>query len=223
MEKPMSAVALYSYDACPFAQRSRMTLLEKQVDFKLVEIDLYDRPDWWARLSPYGKVPLLKHGDGVVYESRIINEYLEDVFPSPALMPSDPYQRAQARIWIDYCDTRFLPACHQLIPDRKDPNKQAENRARLAEAMIFMETEGLRRLSDGPFWMGKQITLVDIHYAPFIERFPCYQELWDAPWPAECTRLRQWFDAISERASFTGTRHEFEFHLERYRKYDQAA
>lgn len=219
----MSSLELYSFDACPYAQRSRMVVLEKDLDCKLVEIDLYNRPDWWAELSPYGKVPLLKHGDGVVYESAIINEYLEEVFPTPALLPSDPLRRAQARIWIDYCDTRFLPACHQFIQDRKDPQKQSENREKLSEVMLFMENEGLRRFSDGPFWMGEQFTLVDIHYAPFLERFPCYQELWGAQWPANANRLREWFDAISKRLSFMKTCHDFQFHLERYRKYDQAA
>lgn len=219
----MSAPELYSFDACPYAQRSRMALIEKGLDFKLVEIDLYNRPDWWAKLSPYGKVPLLKHGDGVVYESAIINEYLEDAFPEPALLPRDPLRRAQARIWIDYCDTRFMPACHQLIQDRKDPDKQKDNLAKLVEVMQFMDSEGLHRLSEGPYWMGEQFTLVDVHYAPFVERFPCYQDLWGAQWPDECTRLRKWFDAVSERHSFKATMHDFDFHMERYRKYDQAA
>ena len=219
----MSDLELYSFDACPYAQRSRMVMLEKGLDFALVEVDLYNRPDWWADLSPYGKVPLLKHGAGVIYESAIINEYLDEVFPQPALMPGDPLRKAQARIWIDYCDSRFMPACHQLIADRKDPDKQAENRAQLVEILKFMEHEGLRKLSDGPYWLGEQLTLLDIQYAPFVERFPCYEQLWGAEWPAECTRLRDWFNTISQRASFKATCHDFEFHMERYRRYDQAA
>ncbi len=219
----MSALELYSYDACPYAQRTRMVLLEKGLDFKLVEVDLYNRPDWWADLSPYGKVPLLKHGDGIVYESAIINAYLDEVFPKPPLMPADPLQRAQARIWIDYCDSRFMPACHQLIQDRNDSEKQAENRAKLGEIFTFMENEALRKLSDGPYWMGEQLTLVDLQYAPFVERFPCYQDLWGAEWPEECTRLREWFTAISQRDSFQQTSHDLEFHMQRYRRYDQAA
>ncbi len=219
----MSALELYSYDACPYAQRTRMVLLEKGLDFKLVEVDLYNRPDWWADLSPYGKVPLLKHGNGIVYESAIINEYLDEVFPETPLMPADPLQRAQARIWIDYCDSRFLPACHQLIQDRNDSEKQAGNRAKLGEIFSFMENEALRKLSDGPYWMGDQLTLVDLQYAPFVERFPCYQNLWGAEWPEECTRLHEWFSAISQRDSFQQTSHDLEFHMQRYRRYDQAA
>ena len=219
----MSTLELYSYDACPYAQRTRMVLLEKGLEFKLVEVDLYNRPDWWAELSPYGKVPLLKHGDGIVYESAIINEYLDEAFPDTPLMPADPLPRAQARVWIDYCDSRFMPACHQLIQDRNDAAQQVENRAKLREIFTFMEKEGLRKLSDGPYWMGEHLTLVDIQYAPFVERFPCYQDLWGAEWPEECTRLREWFATISQRDSFQQTSHDLQFHMERYRRYDQAA
>ena len=112
----MSMLELYSYEACPYAQRTQMALAEKGLEFELIEVDLYDRPSWWADLSPYGKVPLLKHGDNVIYESAIVNEYLDEVFPDPPLMPEDALGRAQARVWIDYCDSRFMSACHQLIP-----------------------------------------------------------------------------------------------------------
>ena len=219
----MSMLELYSYEACPYAQRTQMALAEKGLEFELIEVDLYDRPSWWADLSPYGKVPLLKHGDNVIYESAIVNEYLDEVFPDPPLMPEDALGRAQARVWIDYCDSRFMSACHQLIQDRQDPDKQQGNRDKLREVFRFMENEGLRKLSDGPFWMGEQLTLVDIQFAPFVERFPCYQDLWDAEWPAECTRLRRWFDSVSQRSSFQTTKHTLEFHMERYRKSQQAA
>ena len=219
----MSTLELYSFDACPYAQRTRMVMLEKGLDFNLREIDLYNRPDWWAELSPYGKVPLLKHGDGIVYESAIINEYLDEVFPDTPLRPANPLQRAQARIWIDYCDTRFMPACHQLIQDRKNADKQVENRAKLREVLTFMEQEGLRKLGNGPYWIGTEFTLADVQFAPFVERFPCYEDLWGAQWPDECTRLRDWFDAVSSRDSFKATCHDLQFHMERYRKYDQAA
>ena len=188
----MSELTLYSYEACPYAQRTQMTLLEKGLDFDLVEVDLYDRPSWWAELSPYGKVPLLKHGEGIVYESAIINQYLEEAFPEKPLLPHQPLQRAQARIWMDYCDSRFMPACHQLIADRHNEEKQQANRAKLREVMAFMEN-GMRELSEGPFWMGEQLTLVDLQFAPFFERFACYESLWGAEWPTHCVGLKKWF------------------------------
>jgi glutathione S-transferase len=218
----VSELQLYSYEACPYAQRTQMALQEKQLDYELVEVDLYDRPSWWAELSPYGKVPLLKQGDAVVYESAIINEYLEDSFADTPLLPADPLGRARARIWMAYCDSHFMPACHQLIEDRRDDHQQVENRQKLCDVFLFME-KGMTELADGPYWMGEQFTLVDAQFAPFFERFGCYEALWQAEWPEQCHRLRSWFDQIRVRDSHIQTRHDDDFHMQRYRKYDQAS
>lgn len=219
----MSDLELFSFEACPYAQRTRMMLIEKGIEVSLTEVDLYNKPTWWKKLSPHGKVPLLRHNGDIVYESRVINEYLEEVFPTPALMPSDPMQRAKARIWIDYCDTYFLPALHNLIADRRDENKQTENRNSISEKLLFLENEGLKKLGDGPFMMGSDVTLVDLQFMPFIERFPCYEELWGASIPKECVRLRTWIEAMQSRESHSQTANTIDFHMERYAKYDQAA
>ncbi|NKB45706.1 MAG: hypothetical protein GKS03_15655 [Alphaproteobacteria bacterium] len=150
----MPDIELFSFEACPFAQRTRMMMIEKGIDCALTEVDLHNKPDWWKELSPHGKVPLVRHNGEIVYESRIINEYLEEVFPEPALLPVDPMRRATARIWIDYCDTYFLPALHRLIADRENEQKQSENRALITERFLFIENEGLRKLGSGPFFYG---------------------------------------------------------------------
>jgi glutathione S-transferase len=212
----MPDIELFSYEACPFAQRTRMMLIEKGVDYALTEVDLYNKPDWWKELSPLGKVPLIRHNGDIVYESRIINEYLEEVLPAVPMLPADP-------IWIDYCDSYFLPVLHKLIADRRDEDKQKENRATLREKFLFLENEGLRKLGNGPFFMGEQLTLVDLQFMPFIERFPCYQELWGASIPQECSHLHSWIETMQARESHQKTLNTFEFHMERYSKYDQAA
>lgn len=214
----MADVELFSFAACPYAQRSRMVLIEKGIDHEIVEIDLYERPAWFAEVSPYGKVPVLRHRGRVVWESAIINQYLDEAFPEPALMPADPHGRAQARIWMDYCETRFLPAAHRLMADRADAQMSAANRAKLAEVMRFMETEGLRRAGDGPYWLGAQPSLVDFQFLPFFERFAVYEELAGAEWPEDCTRLAAWFRACAARPSYLETRHTLDFHLEQQRR-----
>lgn len=219
----MAEIELFSYEACPYAQRTRMALIEKGIPFKLTEVDLYNKPDWFKALSPYGKVPLLKHNDNIVYESRIINEYLEDAFPAHPLLPQDPANRSKARIWIDYCDSYLMPALHKIIADRKDSEKQTENRKIVAEKFRFMETEGLRKLSKGPYWFGSDVSLVDLQFMPFLERFPCYESLWGVAIPEDCTRLKEWIAAMEKRDSHKKTANTFEFHMTRYRRYDQAA
>ncbi|MDG2243059.1 MAG: glutathione S-transferase family protein [Rhodospirillaceae bacterium] len=217
----MSDIELFSFEACPFAQRTRMMMIEKGIECNLTEVDLYNKPDWWKELSPHGKVPLIKHNGEIVYESRIINEYLEDVFPHPPLLPRDPLRKANARIWIDYCDTYFLPALHKLIEDRHDEDKQRENRAAVADKFLFIENEGLKNLGSAPFFMGKEITLVDLQFMPFIERFPCYAELWGATIPKECTRLGEWIKSMEQRESHKKTVNTLEFHMQRYQKYNK--
>lgn len=214
----MSTVELFSFEACPYAQRTRMVLIEKEIEFELTEIDLYERPAWFREVSPYGKVPVLRHDGHLVYESAIVNQYIDEAFPQSPLMPADPYARAQARIWMDYCETRYLGAAHRLMSERDQPGKLKENREKLAEVMRFMEHEGLRKLGDGPYWMGAAPMLVDFQFLPFLERFAVYEELAGAEWPADCTRLRQWYDTIGQRRSFLETRHTLDFHLDMQRR-----
>jgi glutathione S-transferase len=214
----MSRVELFSYAACPYAQRTRMVLIEKAIDFELTEIDVYDRPPWFREVSPYGKVPVLRHEGRVVYESAIINQYLDEVYPKPPLVPADPYERAQMRIWMDYCETRFLPAMHRVMSGREQPGRHKENLDKLYEVLHFMEHEGLRRLGDGPFWLRPGPTLADFQFAPFFERFAVYEELAGVQWPKDCTRLSEWFRAMGERKSFRDTRHSLDFHLDQHKK-----
>jgi glutathione S-transferase len=75
----MSEIEIYSAVLCPFAHRSRLTLIEKGVPFNLIEIDLQNKPANFGEISPYGKVPMLKHRNHRVWESAIINEYLIDI------------------------------------------------------------------------------------------------------------------------------------------------
>jgi glutathione S-transferase len=214
----MPTVELFSFEACPYAQRTRLVLLEKGIGFELTEIDLHNRPAWFRDVSPYGKVPVLRHEGRVVYESAIINQYLDESFPSPPLMPADPFGRAQARIWMDYCDTRYLPAAHRLMAEREQAARVEDNRRKLTEVLRFIEHEGLRKLGDGPFWMGTQPTLVDFQFLPFFERFAVYEELAGAEWPPDCTRLRQWYETLARRPSFIATRHTLDFHLDQQRR-----
>jgi glutathione S-transferase len=214
----MSTIELYSFEGCPYAQRSRMALLEKGLDFVLTEIDLFDRPAWFRDISPYGKVPVLRHEGATVYESAIINQYLDERFPSPPLLPATPAVRAQARIWMDYCETRFLVATHKLMSEAGDPTRRADNVAKLTEVLRFIEHEGLRKLGAGPYFMGEQVSLVDLQFSPFFERFGTYERLGGAAWPDDCTRLHAWFEAMKLRASYRATARPVEYHLEARRQ-----
>jgi glutathione S-transferase len=198
----MSSIHLYSYQACPFARRTRMTLIEKGLNFELTEIDINNKPADFSSISPYGKVPVLLHGEEHIYESAIINEYLDESFPKPPLMPDSAIARAQARIWMDYCGSRFSNASWNHMKAGNDPTKLETATAELHECLRFMESEGLRKLSNGPYWLGDTISLVDIQFIPFFQRFLDNDK---ADIPEDCTRLHAWLDVMKQQESFSAT------------------
>lgn len=210
---------LFSAQVCPYAHRSRLALAEKGLSFTLSEIDLSDKPQRFLDISPYGKVPALSHNGQTVYESAIVNEYLNDAFPTPPLMPDDPYRKAQARIWIDYFDNRFLDLYYDAL-ENKDRSKDDEYREKIATGFRFIETEGLAKLSgSGPYWLGSELSLVDLAYYPFLERLPAWTHHRGIDIPQDCTRLKTWFDAMRERPSVREIANPPEYYIDRYRKY----
>jgi glutathione S-transferase len=94
-------LTLVSHGLCPYVQRAVIALSEKGVPFKRVDVDLAHKPDWFTDISPLGKVPLLRVGQAVIFESAVILEYLEETHPHP-LHSSDPLVRAEHRSWIEF-------------------------------------------------------------------------------------------------------------------------
>ena len=88
-------MVLYSGTTCPFSQRCRFVLFEKGMDFEIRDVDLYNKPEDISIMNPYGQVPVLVERDLILYESNIINEYIDERFPHPQLMPADPVMRAR--------------------------------------------------------------------------------------------------------------------------------
>lgn len=218
----MTTIELITAEVCPYAQRTHMTLIEKGLEFERREVDLSDKPDWFNKISPNSKVPVVKIGEHVVYESAVINEYIDELFPLPALMPSDPFKRAQARIWIDYCNTVWVDDIYDLLY-AKEPAKQAEMKQKVAKDLERIETEGMRQLSDGPYWLGETVSLVDLTYYPFFERFGAIAHLRATAIPETCTRLRAWYDLMRARPSAQATAHDEAYYRDRFAKWADAA
>jgi len=215
MTKPI----LYSARVCPFCQRCRLALSEKNVDFDLVEINLRDKPAWFSEVSPFGTVPALRHGDLKIWESAVINEYLEEAFPAPLLLPTDPGRRAQARIWIDFAGSRFAPLFYRLLREQV-PDRWESHREKITEVFKFMEVEGMARLSGpGPFWLGPEVSLVDLAFYPWIERWPVLEHYRQTFLPNDFPTLARWWSALAARPSAREDAQSKEFYIENYRAY----
>ncbi|BAY43299.1 glutathione S-transferase domain-containing protein [Scytonema sp. HK-05] len=214
----MSTVQLYFAKASTFSQRTRVVLLEKGIDFTPIEIDLQNKPDGFTQISRYGKVPAIKHGDIEIYESAIINEYLDEVFPEPPLLPRDPGAKAKARIWIDYANTRFVPAFNKFLRG-KDAQEQEQGRTEFTESLLYIEQEGLGKLSgDGSYWLGETLSLVDISFYPWFERLPVLEHFRNFTLPPETARLQKWWNAVRSRESVGAVENPVSFYLERFAK-----
>ena len=209
---------IISSSTCPFAQRTRMALLEKDIKFVLTEIDLENKPEWFLKISPYGKVPIIRDKDTVIFESTIINEYLEETYPLKPLLPKNPKDRAQARIWIDFANVRFVPQIYKLLLAQSE-RLQSEHVNRLNEALIMMEREGLEKRTSGPYWLGENISLVDFTFYPHLRRFCALEYYRKFEIPQECVLLQQWMGIMEKNKSVNLTQVPNEKLIDSWAKY----
>ncbi len=217
------ALKLISAEVCPYAQRTRLVLHEKGIEHAVVEINLRDKPDWFAEVSPYSKVPVLVHGDHTIWESTIINEYLDEVFDGPRLVPQAAAERAAMRIWIAHDDVKFVPATYKLLLAKDDPEKQALYGEVILDALRFMETQALGARNKGPWWLGEHLSLADLSIYPHVERLAVLKEYRGIEMPAECGALREWLAAMQERESVKATMRDDAYHIAAYAKYADAS
>ncbi|MBW4650595.1 MAG: glutathione S-transferase family protein [Kastovskya adunca ATA6-11-RM4] len=214
----MATVELYSTSVCPFAHRTRLTLLEKGADFTLTEIDLNNKPDWFTNISPNNKVPVIKHGDNRVWESTIINEYLDEVFPEPPLMPRDPGKRALARIWMDFANIKLIPTFYKILLIQ-DQEKQQRWIKEFKEHLLFMERGISQTSSNGSYWFGNELSLVDLTFYPWFERWSVLEHYRGLSIPDECQHLKRWWDAMSKRDSVQTIINPSDFYIKEYENY----
>jgi glutathione S-transferase len=159
----MTRPTLISFDLCPFVQRSTITLQEKGVDYDIRYVDLANKPDWFLKMNPLGKVPVLQVGDTVVFESAVINEYLDEVY-GPQLHPSDSLTKAVHRSWIEVVGQLGAPGYMLMVAEDEDAARGVAAKARQTLEMLE------KQLQDGPFFAGASWSLVDSAAAPFLQR-----------------------------------------------------
>jgi glutathione S-transferase len=214
----VTELELYSAPVCPFAQRTRLVLLEKRIDFTLHEIDLNNKPDDFGKISPYSKVPVLRRGGDLVWESAIINEYLEEVYPQPALLPHDPGLRAVVRFWIDFCNVKFVPTFYKLLLSQ-EAGRQNFQREEMLKHLRFIENERLGKNPEGAYFHGRELMLTDLTFYPFFERFCVLSHYRRCAMPPDCVRLAHWLESLRGRASVKATQNDEAFYLRSYAKY----
>ncbi len=192
---------LYDFKSSPNCQRVKVVLEEKKIPYEIIPIDLrkneQKKPEL-LDLNPYGKVPVLVDGNTVLYESCIINEYLEEKYPEPSLMPKDPVQRAKIRLLIDYALNLLNPAYQkirgQMVKDEKERDKDALESAKGEIKNLLKRLE--QEIGSQIYLMG-DFSLLDAAIIPRFLRLEGWGLLPDASLP----RLTKWLQTIKDRPS----------------------
>ncbi|MEQ9335132.1 glutathione S-transferase family protein [Thalassobaculum sp.] len=187
-------LTLISHVLCPYVQRAVITLAEKRVPFRRIDIDLADKPDWFRAISPLGRVPVLQVDGTALFESAVIVEYLEETTAGP-MHPADPLQRAQHRAWIEMASAT-LDAIAGLYAASDAETFETRRRA-LADHLARLEAD----LGAGPYFSGGEFRLVDAAWAPVFRYLDAFETIAEFGLTDGAPRVAAYRAALAARPS----------------------
>jgi RNA polymerase-associated protein len=158
---------LYSGTTCPYSHRCRIVLYEKGMDFEVIDVDLMNKAEDVAIINPYNRVPVLVERDLVLYEANIINEYIDERFPHPQLMPPDPVMRGRARLFLH----RFEQELYSNV-DIIEQNGKTADKARAAIRDNLTQVSQI--LVKQKYLLGEEFSMLDVAIAPLLWRLDRY-------------------------------------------------
>jgi RNA polymerase-associated protein len=161
-------MTLYSGTTCPFSQRCRLVLYEKGMDFQIIDVDLFNKPEDLAVMNPYNRVPVLVERELVLYESNIINEYIDERFPHPQLMPADPVMRARARLFLFRFELELFS--HVQILEGGSQKAMEKSRTMIRDNLVQIAPIFARQ----KFILGDEFSMLDVAIAPLLWRLEHY-------------------------------------------------
>ena len=162
-------MVLYSGTTCPFSQRCRFVLFEKGMDFEIKDVDLFNKPEDINVMNPYGQVPILVERDLVLYESNIINEYIDERFPHPQLMPADPVMRARTRLFL-FNFERELFVHVQTLENSNNPKLIDKAKPAIRDRLVQLAPVLLKN----KYMLGDDFSMLDVAIAPLLWRLDHY-------------------------------------------------
>ncbi|WP_227817255.1 glutathione S-transferase N-terminal domain-containing protein [Nitrogeniibacter aestuarii] len=158
---------LYSGTTDPFSHRCRIVLFEKGMDFQVIDVDLDHKPEDIAVINPYNRVPVLVDRDLVLHEANIINEYIDERFPHPQLMPPDPIMRARARQLLHTFEQELFADIDLLEKNEKGADKVRANvRDQLTQLAPMFASQ--------TYMLGEEFSMLDVAVAPLLWRLEHY-------------------------------------------------
>ena len=161
-------MTLYSGTTDPYSHRCRIVLFEKGMDFQVIDVDLANKPEDLAVINPHNEVPVLVERDLVLQQANIINEYIDERFPHPQLMPADPVMRARARLFLYHFEEQLF--AH--IGDIESGNAKVADKARVIVRDNLTQIVPL--FSRQQYILGDEFSMLDVAIAPLLWRLGHY-------------------------------------------------
>ncbi|KAJ1944460.1 hypothetical protein EC988_005985 [Linderina pennispora] len=217
---------LYSNKICPFAQRALRAFNIAKVPYKVIEIDLQNKPDWYHLVNPQLKVPALRIPDGtILIESMVIAEYIADKYPESNLLPTNALERAQLRLAIELFSTHIIPHIYRTLMAAEKEEQKKEIDSLLAGLREF-SNELARQWErpsgkNGPFWFGDQFGYVEVvttSFAGLLLALAHYHGF-SVPETDEYAGFHRWFKAVSTHPGFLEVKPDDEELKLAYKKY----
>ncbi len=192
-------VKLYNTQRCPYARRTRIALHEKSLEFDTYEVDLENKSEEFLEASPTGKVPVVVVDGDSIYESNVVNQYLDEVAEGPRLMPEDPKRRAYARIWMAFADTNFFPALFVASVGRS----RGFSEERISEAFENLKTalDKLEERLKGRDYLADEFSLAEIAHAGNFVRLRELEERGEVSLD-EYPNVAAWVERLESRESY---------------------
>jgi RNA polymerase-associated protein len=187
-------MVLYSGNTDPFSQRCRFVLFEKGMDFEIRDIDLYHKPEDINILNPYGEVPILVERDLVLYEANIINEYIDERFPHPQLMPPDPVMRSRVRLVLFNFEREIFS--HVRVLEDKTSSEKDKDKAR--DVLRGELTKMAPIVQRQKYLFGDDFTMLDIALAPLLWRLQYYK----INLPASAMPIQKYAERVFSRPAY---------------------
>lgn len=187
-------LVLASHALCPYVQRAAIVLAEKGVPFERRDIDLANKPDWFLKVSPLGKTPVLLVGNTAIFESAVICEYIEET-ALPRLHPASALRRAQHRAWMEFGSAllNLIAAFYNAADEPDLMARAAEIRARLAQIEVV--------LGAGPYFAGAPFSIVDAVFGPVFRYFDVFDTIGQFGFWDGLPKVQRWRHALATRPS----------------------
>ena len=198
-----SVMTLYSDALCPQSHRTRIVLAEKDITVDIIYVDSQTMPEDLSELNPYNSVPTLVDRELVLYDARVIMEYLDERFPHPPLMPVDPVSRAKSRLALHHIERDWyslVDSIHSLSERKAMAARKLMRESLLSSIEVFKAK---------PFFLSDEFSLVDCSIAPILWRLPSF----GIEFPIKANPIKKYAERLFSRPSFRESLSELELEL----------